>query len=121
MGEWSPISLSELSTLIEKAELDMAEDLLSLWNLVRTTPQKWTEESYGTEGNGFWVVAISGQRVIWYNDIEEGFNISKYQEYGVIEEYAFEQDELHVALLKLSKMGRGVNDSLNRGAPKPLD
>lgn len=28
---------------------------------------------YGDEGNGFWVVAIYGKNIIWYNDIEDGY------------------------------------------------
>jgi len=36
-----------------------------------------------------------GQRIIWFNDIEHGFNISHYDQYGSIEEYGSEQIELH--------------------------
>ncbi|ASK32832.1 hypothetical protein CEY12_19485 [Chryseobacterium sp. T16E-39] len=80
---------------------------------MRVKPQKWNEKEYGNEGNGFWVVAIVGQRVIWYNDIEEGFNISSYKEYGEIEEYLCNQDELKYAVMKLYKLIKfGENEAI---------
>ena len=32
---------------------------------------------------------------IWYNDIEEGFNVSTFEEYGTIKELWCNQSELH--------------------------
>ena len=58
------------------------------------TPQKWHENSYGELGGGFWVVAVVGVTVIWYNDIEDGFNRSTYTQFGTIDEYWCNQDEL---------------------------
>ncbi|MEJ7643756.1 MAG: hypothetical protein WKF87_04125 [Chryseolinea sp.] len=52
------------------------------------------EETFGKEGNGFWVVGLIGRKVIYYNDIEDGFNISDYKNYGVIDEYVCNQDKL---------------------------
>lgn len=53
-----------------------------LWEAIKVTPVKWHEPTYGIDGGGFWVVAIYGSTVVWYNDIEEGFNASsgKHQE-----------------------------------------
>ena len=45
-------------------------------------------------GGGFWVVAVIGDRCFWYNDIEDGFNISRYQAMGQIDEYGCNQTEL---------------------------
>ena len=44
------------------------------------------------------MVAIVGQTVIWYNDIEEGFNRSQYSTYGEIEDYWCNQDELEITI-----------------------
>lgn len=47
------------------------------------------------------MVAIFGQQVIWYNDIEEGFNISEYKTHGEIEEYGVEQDQINWTIYKI--------------------
>ncbi|WP_435522465.1 hypothetical protein [Chryseobacterium indoltheticum] len=41
---------------------------------------------------------------MYYNDIEEGFNISEFEKDGEIKEYGAEQDELQIALIKLRKL-----------------
>lgn len=101
MAHWTPISLTELNTLIQKEEKDLSAGLSIFWNLIKTEPVKWTETQFGIEGGGFWVVAISGNMVIWYNDIEEGFNISQYDVPGRIEGYFCNQDELSWAVKRL--------------------
>ena len=62
--------------------------------MVNINPEKWQEETYGKEGGGFWVVAIVGNNVVWYNDIEDGFNRSKFKKYGKIDGYWCNQDQL---------------------------
>ena len=52
----------------------------------------------GRRGPGLWVVAIVGRTVIWYNDIEEGFNRSRYSAYGTIDDYWCNQDELELTV-----------------------
>lgn len=47
------------------------------------------------------MVGLIGRRVIYYNDIEEGFNISEYSTYGTIDDYYCNQDDLNVAVLSL--------------------
>ncbi len=69
--------------------------------VLKIKPQKWQEEEYGGEGEGFWVVAIFGTEVIYYNDIEEGFNISEYENYGHIKEYWCNQSELDWVIIEL--------------------
>lgn len=72
----------------------MKGPVMHFWEMIKIQPEKWTEKEYGEEGDGFWVVAIYGNRVLWYNDIEEGFNSSTYSEYGHIDEYACNQYSL---------------------------
>ena len=91
---WEPITLEKLYDEILRAEEGMRGELLRFWELIKIFPEKWAQESYGKEGGGFWVVAVCGRRIIWYNDIEEGFNISLYQRYGEFEEYWCNQDGL---------------------------
>lgn len=74
-----------------------------LWDLVRVTPMKWRLPPWGDMGGGFWVVGIIGCRVIWYNDIEHGFNVSRYEKAGTIAKYWCNQDELHHVIWQLSQ------------------
>ncbi len=92
--DWEPISEASLWDLINEAELRMSVQQARLWEVIRLPPQKWSEKSYGEMGNGFWVVAVVGATVIWYNDIEDGFNRSPYTHFGIIDEYWCNKDEL---------------------------
>jgi hypothetical protein len=98
---WTPITHEELQAEIQKTEHELKDGLLHFWQLIQIAPEKWQEKEYGDEGNGFWVVAIFGKQVIWYNDIEDGFNISTYRVYGRIADYWCEQDELSWCINKL--------------------
>lgn len=111
MKEWEPISLSELFDEIQKTEKDLDGELKNFWDLIKIDPIKWEEKGYGEMGGGFWVVAICGNKVMWYNDIEEGFNISDYKTFGKIEYYSCNQDDLIWSLTKLFdllKFGREI-------------
>jgi hypothetical protein len=70
-------------------------DCLKFWEYIKIKPEKWQEETMGKEGGGFWVVAIIGKSVIYYNDIEEGYNFSSFTTYGDIDTYNCSQMELH--------------------------
>jgi hypothetical protein len=110
--DWAPISEVDLWDLVIKAEARMSPQLSRLWQAIKITPQKWSEQSFGKAGDGFWVVALVGKNVIWYNDIEEGFNRSSYRHLGEIAEYFCNQDELEVAVqdvLTLIETGIDIN------------
>lgn len=79
-----PIPLEQLYDLILAAENDMRGEVERLWELVKIFPERWPHASYGPP-EGFWVVALYGRRIIWYNDIEECFCTSEYTAYGRIE------------------------------------
>ena len=98
---WEPISKEDLRELLN---VSFTKEQKQLWDSIRIVPEKWKEDVHGAEGNGFWVVGIYNKNVIWYNDIEEGFNISPYTTLGKIDEYGCEQDELNWALDKLIKI-----------------
>lgn len=87
LNEWTPISLSELQSEIDSGIEKMTPQQLKIWQGISITPEKWHEEEYGKEGGGFWVVAIKDFEVIWYNDIEEGFNTSIFHLKGKINDY----------------------------------
>ncbi len=96
---WKPISLIDLENLVLAGELELDDEQRNFWDIIRIEPEKWEEKEYGNEGGGFWVVAIFGKEVIWYNDIEDGFNISKYVKYGEIKTYECSQNELNWSVI----------------------
>lgn len=96
--EWEPISEADLRDRIISAEGRMSPGGYRLWEAINIPPQKWTEQTHGTVGGGFWVVAIIGNKVIWFNDIEDGFNCSSYAVVGKLAEYFCNQDELEIAV-----------------------
>ncbi|MEO9531108.1 MAG: hypothetical protein ABJG68_06345 [Crocinitomicaceae bacterium] len=104
MATWNPISKTEILEKIKFFESNGAPVLISLWNKYKVPVVKWQEKEYGSKGNGFWVVATTNSFVVWYNDIEEGFNISEYKTTGEIDEYSCEQDDLAISLNKLSHL-----------------
>lgn len=117
--DWTPITESELWDLILAAEARMEPQEARLWECVRIAPHKWHEPTYGVEGGGFWVVGIIGNTVIWYNDIEDGFNQSAYADFGTIGEYWCNQDDLEHTLVALRyRIDTGLTNARARG-PAP--
>ena len=106
--EWAPIAETALHARVEQGVSRMTAAQGRLWQAIRIAPEKWRQLPYGEPGGGFWVVALIGRTVIWYNDIEEGFNRSRYSSYGTIEDYWRNDDELEVTLQYLT-------DALQRG------
>lgn len=118
---WSPISLEELSdlTAASSAEMETTEQLV--WNMVRVPPAKWGLHPWGDLGGGFWVVGIIGRQVIWYNDIEYGFNVSHYTDYGMISKYWCNQDELHHVIWQLCQQIESDTPQGRFGPPLSAD
>jgi hypothetical protein len=101
-----PVTLLEISELIIEGEQALKSDLYEkslyiFWQHVKINPEKWDGEDYGKGGGGFWIVGIYGKNAIWYNDIEEGFNVSSFNTYGLINNYAYEQYELNHIIYQL--------------------
>jgi len=119
--DWSPISEVDLWGDINSAYERMKPEQRKAWEVIKIQPEKWTQEPWGNEGGGFWVVAIIGNSVIWFNDIEDGYNQSNYTKYGTINEYWCNQDELELAVQKIINMFKGGYDSAVRmGQPQEI-
>ena len=93
---WEPITRGELDELIATDLADCSEDERAIYARTAITPEKWRQSPWGDDGGGFWVVAVSDAKVLWYNDIEEGFNVSRFVTRGRIPEgeYWCNQDRL---------------------------
>ena len=99
---WTPISLKELNNIIETSVAVMDTEVLCFWNSIKIVPEKRQVRFYSNE-DYFWIVGKIKNYMIYYNDIEEGFNISLENNLSYIEVTSAEQDELHFALIKLLK------------------
>ena len=92
-----------------------------IWENIRIDPVKWQEPTYGGLGGGFWVVGIYGRKVIWYNDIEDGFNRSTWSEPGHIGEYWCNQDYLQWTVQHvLNEFGDGSPSGGSCGPPETI-
>mgnify|MGYP003536128035 FL=1 len=94
---WTPANKNRILKDIEYCDdiLFSRADCLKFWEYLKIQPEKWIEKTMGKEGNGFWVVGIIGKSVIYYNDIEEGYNFSSFTTYGEIDYYYPNQMELY--------------------------
>jgi hypothetical protein len=109
---WEALSETELWQMLNDAWPKMSVREQRLWELMRIAPQKWKQSPYGDQGGGFWAVAVIGSWVVWYNDIEDGFNTSRYSEHGHIAEYWCNQDKLDVCIRQiLSCIDLGQGDA----------
>src|SRR5574340_1357150 len=98
MVDWEPISESALVARIEQGRARMNEAHRRLWDAISIKNESWQQHPYGDAGGGFWAVGLIGRIVVWYNDIEDGFNRSVYSTYGVIDDYWRNDDELDVTI-----------------------
>jgi hypothetical protein len=116
--DWKPISRAALDELVAKELLASTPEDRALFARAAVTPTKWQLSPWGDLGGGFWVVAVIDDRVLWYNDIEEGFNVSCFTTRGTIPstEYWCNQDKLRWALPALAGKPQG-----NMGPPEPLE
>ena len=122
MANWQPISEQSLWDWINRGYDRMTEPQQKLWNAIKVTPHKWQLHPWGDMGNGFWVVAILGQTVVWFNDIEIGFNSSPYSEFGTISDYRCNQDQLQWQIESLlDEIKTGTASRGNYGPPQPID
>jgi hypothetical protein len=99
--EWQPITEAKIWDLINKGCLRMSPVQERLWEAIKIMPEKWGHSEYGNGSGEFRVVAVIGRRVIWYDDIEEGFGFSSYVGYGVIGESGCGELELEWAVQRI--------------------
>jgi hypothetical protein len=115
---WQPISRENLEAILASELAQCSASQQADFNAVKCPHTKWRQSPWGDLGGGFWVVAVRQNRVLWYNDIEHGFNVSKFTAPGTIpeNEYWCNQDELWRALLHLA----GESAAANIGPLQPM-
>lgn len=76
------------------AELDaLGAAYRTLWNLIAIEPVRWRCDQY-EEAEDPWVIAVMGERCIYYNEVEEGWGWGGFSSWGVISAYHWEQYEI---------------------------
>ena len=71
-------------------------------------------------GGGFWVVAVADRECIWYNDIEDGFNVSRFDVSGLIADYWCNQSELQHTMHALVRHVETGRPPVRLGPTEPL-
>lgn len=115
---WTPIGLAELQEWIDRGLVAASDDVRALYQQIVRRPIKWQLHPWGDSAGGFWVVGVLDSQVVWFNDIEEGFNVSSFEQEGVIptDQYWCNQDELHWCLHSLLH-----RDGHRLGPPRALE
>jgi hypothetical protein len=117
--KWKAISEEEVWDKVIAAKERMSLPLQRFWDSVFIEPEKWKQRPFGDHGNGFWAVAVIGRTVVWYNDIEDGFNRSRYSSYGEIEDYWCNQDDLELTVQYLfNAIETGYDSGPYAGPPR---
>lgn len=94
----APLTRAELEARIASGLAGVDERTRQHWDRIAIEPEKWDCSPWGDDGGGFWVVAVDGDQVLWYNEIEEGFATSPFSVRGVIGEYRCNQDDFELFL-----------------------
>ncbi|HET7584960.1 MAG TPA: hypothetical protein VFK13_08635 [Gemmatimonadaceae bacterium] len=112
---FEPMTRAELEARIASELPHCTPDDRALYARAAIAPAKWQLSPWGDAGGGFWVIAVHEDRVLWYNDVEDGFNVSCFSRRGDVGEYWCNQDELRHALPRLAgELG------VRLGPPQPL-
>ncbi|HTV25425.1 MAG TPA: hypothetical protein VMG12_42310 [Polyangiaceae bacterium] len=117
---WRPIERQALDALLDDG-LEHADDAVAdAWAAMRIEPRKWQCSPWGDAGGGFWAVAVREHVVVWYNDIEHGFNTSPFEHEGVIGEYWCNQGDFgdYLATLPEARAARSEQEH-ETGEPLP--
>lgn len=95
---WHPISLAELETLVARDLKESNAEALTLFDKMRTEPQK-AEFARGSSIDEIYIVGALGSKVIYYDDTEDGFEVGRLV--GCRIEGGMGQFPLHQALCQI--------------------
>lgn len=98
METWKPITKEQLESLIASQLLECTPELQELFERYRVPPFSAPLRRNGLIEDVY-VVARRGDEVLYYEDVEEGFNISPAPSDGKPLTHWCNQDDLQIALL----------------------
>lgn len=87
---WKPITKEELERELETQCNDLSPEEMSFFSSIKVPLDSFEIDRNGRLENVY-VVARQEQSVVFYEDVEEGFEISKLNSQGVIDEYGANQ------------------------------
>ena len=90
----SLVTEAQLRGVLLLAESGLNEDQLELWKSLQTEPEIWTGPEGQDGGFGVWVVARSGQEVIWLDAATGKFRSGYFQQVGAISSPSCDLGEL---------------------------
>jgi hypothetical protein len=98
---YAGLTRAQLDQMIADGLAEADDAVRAAWERMRIEPETWRCNLRTDTEAWFWVVAERDGRVVWYNDIEGGFNESGYSQRGVIAEYRCNQTDFAVFLCNL--------------------
>lgn len=87
---WKPITKEELERELETQCNDLSPEEMGFFSSIKV-PLESVEIDRNGRLENVYVVARQEQSVVFYEDVEEGFEISKLNSQGVIDEYGANQ------------------------------
>lgn len=97
MGEWRSATIEEVKQIVARDLTACDAEQLATFRRCAVEPYLAPITRYG-ESETVVVVARNGNEVIYYEDVEDGFNVSPLAPSGEILEHRCNQDELRVAV-----------------------
>jgi hypothetical protein len=95
--EWAPASVDEVNKIMQEDLARCDDQQLAAFRQHSVKPYRAPILRYGTLGSVV-VVARRGDEVIYWEDVEDGFNLAPIAEDGRVLEHCCNQDELGLAL-----------------------
>jgi hypothetical protein len=97
MDDWQPATIEEVQQIVVRDLKDCDAEQLAAFEKYRVEPFSAPIVRYG-QTERVVVVARNGDQVIYYEDVEDGFNVSPISPDGRVLEHWCNQDELRFAL-----------------------
>jgi hypothetical protein len=115
--EWKPASIKEVKEVIHQDLADCDPEQLAVFHQYAVEPFAATILRYGRTESVI-VLARRNDEVIYWEDVESGFNVSPIDENGRILEHWCNQDELCYALNRWVD-GRALPGRFSPASPVP--
>ena len=97
MGDWQPATIEQVNEVVARDVKDCDAEQLAAFAKYRVEPFSVPIVRRG-QTESVVVVARNGDQVIYWEDVEEGFNVSPISPDGRVLEHWCNQDELRFAL-----------------------
>ncbi|HEY4540624.1 MAG TPA: hypothetical protein VIG94_11540 [Faecalibacter sp.] len=101
MENWTALPKKDLMMELFMAEQELEHTNETFWNSIKCSPEIW--HCKDVIDDNFWVIAKWKTFIVWYNDIEEGFNLSSFKRDGEFLQYQASKQGLNEALKKLKQ------------------